>query len=313
MAKKKQNEVPEQEVTDSVELQAGAYVPVPELEQETYVDDGIEELTEEQQAIANALIVEDHITALKELQARSSERLATVIATFLALSAALGDGAPATQHALANLQEYKPEIAKAPKEPKFNEGKELTAALVSEKSVEALSKLKDDKRVSAPLNIAITTYLTLIGIEGIGQAVIDAAKITLQNFSKKAGKSSPANREQFNVKTSDGKIYNNLTAALEGNGIHKGTIIEVNGKKHDVRDWVWRQVRPRLLADGVATYKDVTYTKVEVSPNAIGSIRKAAPVVEPGPTPVHDGNTESDVDDTDESSDDDLQYEGDTE
>lgn len=258
---------------------------VQEAQTEQAQDEQVVELTVEQQGIKDALSADDHIAALKELQASdtTSERLGTIIATFLALTNALGADAPATKHALANLESYKPDAAKkqkapkAPKEPKYNELKDLQAALSAEGKIGALTALSEDTRISSGLSVALTTYLTLVNLD-VDQAVKDAALVTLSSFGKSRGsRAQSGDREVFHVQTSnDGKIYTTLCGALEGQGILKTEIVTVGDKQRSAQDIAWRAIRGKLLADGAAEYNGVTYSKVAPSDSAIQSTRTRA-------------------------------------
>lgn len=251
------------------------------------------ELSPEQQAIQDALNADDHIGALTALKTAegTSDKLATIIATFLALTGALGADAPATQHALANLQSYKPEAAKKakePKEPKFNEVAELKKALeVGDDAVKAL--LNNDK-VSDALKVVITTYFTLAELDGVEQAVVDNAKVALVNYGRKSGRSASAPVEAFNVE-SDGVVYTNLAAALRAHGFNNDTVT-IGEKTGRSIDFAWRAVRGKLLKDGVGTYNGKTYTKVAVTEGAIGGTRgrqkKAEDTVEETTTEAED-------------------------
>ena len=236
------------------------------------------ELTPEQVAIQAALSADDHIAALTELKGAegTSERLSTIIATFLALTKALGEDAPATQHALANVQNYKPDAVKARKEkankvPAFNAVKELHLVLATN-SIEALDTFAKDERVPAKLSVLVTTYTTLAKLEGIDQVVIDTAKANLASFGRKGRSGAAINREQFHIEA-NGVVYTTLTGALDANGLHKGDIVEVDGKQRDVQDLAWRTVRPKLLTDGEFEYKGVTYKKVAPSADAVQTQR----------------------------------------
>lgn len=265
MAKKAKEEVQEQQE---------------EVQTETV--EQVVELTVEEQAVQDALSADDHIGALTQLRDGDvpSDVLKTVISTFLALTNALGADAPATQHALTNLQNFKSAKVKAakgpkaPKEPKFNEVAELKKVLAEE--APNFQSLLDNDKVSDALKIAITTYTTLAGLDNIEQAVVDAAKEALANFgSKGKRKTSSGPTEEFNVE-SDGVTYKNLAAALRAHG-HDNEVIDLgDGKKARRIDIAWRAVRGKLLAGelGVAIeHAGHTYTKVAPSADAIGGTR----------------------------------------
>ena len=260
---KKQSQVEEQEVRP--EKQATAEVPV---------------LTAEEQSIQDALSADDHINALEALKAAetTSPVLVTVISTFLALTKALGSDAPATQHALNNLQNFKsakakaPKAAKATKEPKFNEVAELKKVLAQE--TPDFQPLLDNEKASDALKVAITTYTTLAGLDGVDQSVVDAAKAALASFGGKSRKASTT-VEEFNVE-SEGVAYKNLAAALRAHG-HDNELVELgDGKKARKIDIAWRAIRPKLLAGEIGTAVDhggKTYTKITPSADAVGGTR----------------------------------------
>jgi hypothetical protein len=265
---KKAREVEQEEVqAESTEAQ---------VEQETAV-----ELTVEEQAVQTALSADDHIEALTNLRDSDvpGDVLKTVISTFLALTNALGADAPATQHALTNLQNFKSAKVKAakgpkaPKEPKFNEVAELKKVLAEESP--DFQPLLDNDKVSDALKIVITTYTTLAGLESIDQAVVDTAKSALANFGSKSKRKTSGPTEEFNVE-SGGIIYKNLAAALRAHG-HDNEVIEIgDGKKARKIDIAWRAVRGKLLAGELGTAIDHaghTYTKVAPSADAIGGTR----------------------------------------
>lgn len=239
-------------------------------------------LTAEEQSVQDALSADDHIAALNDLRDSDvpSDVLKTIIATFLALTKALGADAPATQHALTNLQNFKSakvkaaKVPKAPKEPKFNEVAELKKVLAEE--TPNFQSLLDNDKVSDALKVVITTYTTLSGLEGIEQAVVDAAKESLVNFGSKGKRSgSGVPKEDFNVE-SEGVTYKNLAAALRAHG-HDNEFVEVgDGKKARRIDIAWRAVRGKLLAGELGTAVDHaghTYTKVAPTADAVGGTR----------------------------------------
>lgn len=262
MAKKAKEEVVEQAEVEQQEAQAV-------------------ELTAEEQAVQDALSADDHISALTSLRDSDvpSDTLKTIISTFLALTNALGADAPATQHALSNLQNFKsakvkaPKGPKAPKEPKFNEVAELKKVLAEE--TPNFQPLLDNDKVSGELKIAITTYTTLAGLDGIEKSVVDAALATLANFGSKGKRKVSGPTEEFNVE-SDGVTYKNLAAALRAHG-HDNELVDIgDGKKARRIDIAWRAVRSKLLAGelGVAVeHAGKTYTKVAPSADAIGGTR----------------------------------------
>ena len=271
MAKK--NRVEEQE---AVEQEA--------VEQETVEQEVAVELTAEEQAVQDALSADDHLQALTDLRDSDvpSDVLKTIISTFLALTNALGADAPATQHALSNLQNFKsakvkaakgPKAPKAPKEPKFNEVAELKKVLGSEEP--DFQSLLDNDKVSDDLKVAITTYTTLASIDGIDQSVVDAAKTTLANFGSKGRRKASGPTEEFNVE-SEGVIYKNLAAALRAHG-HSNDLVDIgDGKSARKIDIAWRAVRGKLLAGELGTevnHAGHTYTKVAPSADAVGGTR----------------------------------------
>ena len=260
-----------------------------------------EVLTEEQQKIRTALENND-VDTLKGINTvdGASNKLVVMIATYLALSTALGADAGATKHAYQNLWNYKPEVekaAKAKKEPAFNEKKALKDALASENVDESLVSLLGDERISSDLNIAIVTFRTLSALPDLPEEVLAAAKATLESFGSKPGKgkSSHANREAFHIEA-NGIVYTTLAGALEANGNSKTEL--VGEKKHRQLDIAWRATRGKILAEGVAEYNGVTYTKVAVSDNAIGIVRKAAdkPVNESANVEESNDNADDKVD-----------------
>lgn len=262
MAKKTKEEVVEQETVEQTEVEQ---------------TEEVIELTAEEQAVQDALSADDHIAALTNLRDSDvpSDVLKTVISTFLALTNALGSDAPATQHALTNLQNFKSakvkaKGSKAPKEPKFNEIAELKKVLAEESP--NFQPLLDNDKVSDLLKIAITTYTTLAGLDGIEQAVVDAAKETLANFgSKGRRKASSGPTEEFNVEY-DGVAYKNLASAIYAAGYSK----DLNDKNQRECDVAWRAVRGKLLAaemGAVVEYDGKSYTKIAPTADAIGSTR----------------------------------------
>lgn len=239
-------------------------------------------LTVEEQAVQDALSADDHLSALSALRDSDvpSDVLKTVISTFLALTKALGVDAPATQHALTNLQNFKsakvkaPKGPKAPKEPKFNEVAELKKVLAEE--TPDFQPLLDNEKVSDALKIAITTYTTLASVEGIEQSVVDSAKAVLVSFGSKGRRSASTGTVQdFNVE-SEGVTYKNLAAALRAHG-HDNEVIELgDGKRARRIDIAWRAVRGKLLAGelGITVeHGGHSYTKVAPSADAIGGTR----------------------------------------
>lgn len=249
-----------------------------EVQAESVEQETAFELTIEEQAVQDALSADDHITALTDLRDSDvpSDVLKTIIGTFLALTNALGADAPATQHALTNLQNFKSAKVKAakgpkaPKEPKFNEVAELKKVLAEESP--NFQPLLDNDKVSDALKIAITTYTTLASLDGIEQAVVDAAKATLANFgSKGKRKASSGPTEEFNVEF-DGVTYKNLAAAVYAAGYTK----ELNDKNQRECDIAWRAIRTKLLAAKIGDtveYDGKSYTKVAPSADAIGGTR----------------------------------------
>lgn len=273
MAKKQvQEEVVEQEV-EATETQPEQVV----------------ELSSEQQAIQDALNADDHIHALTVLKTAegTSDKLATIIATFLALTNALGAEAPATVHALANLQSYKPEVGKKaksakgpkePKEPKFNEVAELKKALAAEDDSEVRALLNNDK-VSDALKVVITTYFTLAELEGIEQVVVDNAKIALVNYGRKSGRAAPTTAEDFNVEYA-GNTYKTLSGAIYAAGYTKELVGEKRQRECDI---AWRAARGKILkaAIGESIESDgKTYTKVAPTDSAIATERSNKKVVD---------------------------------
>lgn len=252
------------------------------VEQEAVEQEAVEqeviELTAEEQAVQDALAADDHLAALSDLRDSDvpSDVLKTVISTFLALTNALGADAPATQHALSNLQNFKSAKVKAakgpkaPKEPKFNETAELKKVLAEE--VPNFQPLLDNDKVSDALKVAITTYTTLASLDGIEQAVVDAAFAALTNFGSKGKRKAPSGpTEEFNVEF-DGVTYKNLAAAVYAAGYTK----ELNDKKQRECDVAWRAIRGKLLAAKIGEsveYDGKSYTKVAPSADAIGGTR----------------------------------------
>jgi len=235
-------------------------------------------LTAEELAVNEALAADNHIGALTELAESelSGPILKTIIKTFIALTNALGSEAPATQHALSNLSNFKSEVVKAKKErakkePKFNEVAELKKVLAEE--TPNFESLMGDERVSDVLKTLITTYTTLSGIEGMDEAVVANAKANLAMHGgkgrKRAASTNPV--EEFHVE-SEGVTYKNLAAALRAHG-HDNDTIEKDGKQIRKIDLAWRAVRGPLLKDGKGEFDGKTYTKVAPSPDAIGGTR----------------------------------------
>ena len=196
-----------------------------------------------------------------------------MIATFLALSTALGADAGATKHAYKNLWNYKPEVekvAKAKKEPAFNERAAIKTALAEGK----LDELLKDERISADLNVAIVTYQTLANVEGLPEEVLTAAKSTLESFGSKSksGRTISGPKEAFHIEV-NGVSYTNLTVALRAKGYGDKLVGEKNHREIDV---VWRKCRGPLLKDGSVELDGLTYSKVKPSESSIGAKRKVA-------------------------------------
>ena len=249
-------------------------------QQESEVIEVIEEVVSEELQVVRNAIVYDDFEALETIKTAetTAPSLMVLITTFVALFNALGADAGSTTHARENLWNYKPPVEKAKKEPKapaFNEVKALKEALAEEDSNAALTKLLADERISEALSIAIVTYQTLAGVEGLPEEVTSAAKATLESFGSKSksGKTraQTSNREQFHV--SDGtNVYTTLAGALVANGHSKDKL--VGEKNHRELDVAWRKVRPVLLEKGEAELDGVTYSKVALSDGAIGIERK---------------------------------------
>ena len=115
------------------------------------------ELTDEEIAIDAALKSDEPLVSLASLAAEETtdDVLKTVIGTYLALMTALGEEAPATNHALANLKSFKPaKKKKAKKEPKFNELKLLKSAITDDEiDFDAIKSMLDNDKVSEGLKL----------------------------------------------------------------------------------------------------------------------------------------------------------------
>lgn len=240
----------------------------------------IEEVVSEELQIVRNAITDDNFEALETIKTAetTAPSLMVLITTYVALLNALGPETGATIHARENLWNYKPPIEKAKKEPKalaFNEAKALKEALAEENSNAALTKLLADVRISEALSIAIVTYQTLTGVEGLPEEVISAAKATLESFGSKSksGKirAQSSHKAEFHVQVDD-LIYTTLTAALLAQGYSRDKLI--GEKNHREIDIVWRQIRGKLLKEGFAELDGKTYKQVPLSDSAIGTERK---------------------------------------
>ena len=241
----------------------------------------IEEVVSEELQIVRNAITDDNFEALETIKTAetTAPSLMVLITTYVALLNALGPETGATIHARENLWNYKPPIEKAKKEPKalaFNEVKALKEALAEENSNAALTKLLADVRISEALSIAIVTYQTLAGVEGLPEEVTSAAKATLESFGSKSksGKTrtQSSSKAEFHVQVDDDLIYTTLTAALLAQGYSRDKL--VGEKNHREIDVVWRQIRGKLLKECSAELDGKTYKQVPLSDSAIGTERK---------------------------------------
>lgn len=283
---------------NTVEAQDQEHSEIQEQEQEQeqehneaseIVQTDIDELTTEEMAIHDALNSDDVFGSLAEL--KTSEKLSdiakTIISTYIALSNALGEDAPATLHALKNLQEFKstkvkaPKSKKEPKIPKFNEASVLKEILAME--APDFSSLLENSLVSDGLKIAITTYTTLASIEDIDESVLATSLAGLTNFGKKPGNRGKPIRTAIHVQAGD-TVYTTLCGALEVNGLTKLEIItDDNGKTRSAQDLAWRTIRPKLVKGESIEYKGVTYSPVKPTDDAVSIVSKGTvePEVEP--------------------------------
>lgn len=258
----------------------------------TETNEEVVEKSPEELAIEAALATDDPKVALAELSAveTTDEVLKTVIGTYLALSEALGDEAPATQHALTNLSEFKPAKRKKPKAkkaPKFNEVKILRGLLANEDETEALENVKgmlDDEQVSEELKVVITTYFTLADLgDAIAEPILANALINLKSFGRKRKVSAGGtqSRVDFHVQVDDDKIYTTLCGALAAQGHAKADIVtDEAGKERSRQDIAWRAIRPKLLSEGSVEFDGSTYKSVPLSDDAIQAKRAPKPAAE---------------------------------
>ena len=232
-----------------------------------------------QQRIKDVFDSDKVVEGLSELKQTEGldTRLVVMLTTYLALSNALGADAPATQHAQTGLLAWEPaktkeKATKVVKELKFDDGKEARAVLSGEPDnvIAGLQALLNHERVTDALKILITTYVTLVGIEGIDEAVIANARSQIESFGKKRPGVRPGGTT-FHI-SDEKNTYTNFATALRANG-HTDDTIEVNGKQIRKIDIAWRACRKTLLDIGTVEYDGVTYYKVPMLPEAIQGVR----------------------------------------
>lgn len=281
MAKKNKIEAQEQEaslentVNEALEDQAHD-------ESEHLEDAEATALTEEQVLLQEAL----EKGTLADLQGNElvTEKLSMLITVYTSLLGVLGADSPATINALNNLKAYEPDkVKKAKKEkgekiPKFNEGKEVRAifgdeALDDAGKLDKIKALQDDERISEELKVAITTFITLLGIDGIPEQAVELTRDVLLGWGKKGKvKSSSSDRAEpvkqppygIVVDGDESVVYKNRTEAVRALGYDKKTF--VGDSKISTELKAWQSITRGLHSEkGEATYDGHTFKRVDAS------------------------------------------------
>ncbi len=237
-------------------------------------------LTEEQILLQEAL----EKGTLADLQGNElvTEKLFMLITVYTSLLGVLGADSPATVNALNNLKAYEPDkVKKAKKEkgekiPKFNEGKEVRAILNAESVDDAgklykIKALQADERVSEELKVAITTFITLLGIDGIPEQAVELSRDTLLGWGKKVkspsgDRAEPVKQPPYGIVVDgdESVVYKNRTEAVRALGYDKKTF--VGDSKISTELKAWQSITRGLHSEkGEATYEGHTFKRVDAS------------------------------------------------